>query len=54
MGKPGKTWKNLGTHENPRSKKNGFQKLDAGNFGIKPGTGNRVRLTGNRLEPEPA
>ena len=26
----------------------------SGNFGIKPGTGNRVRLTGNRLEPEPA
>ena len=25
-----------------------------GNFGIKPGTGNRVRLTGNRLELEPA
>ena len=26
----------------------------AGNFGIKPGTGNRIRLTGNRLESEPA
>ena len=25
-----------------------------GNFEIKPGTGNQVRLTGNRLEPEPA